>query len=285
MSLGLLTGVRESSNSNSTSKRDAAPLAPALVLVPSVAYVTFNSVRGACDVVAAYRNKKEEVWLGGKALNVQHSPSPEAVLWENLYTSGKKRLIAKLVTSVGGLFIVFISLCLLISAKDWMEKSSRNLNNANSSHANAAGGNVIGVYSNDKELNADYIGAQIWAFFACWGIALNNYILELFFEYRAERYEKHHSVDNREKSLMHRLFAFKFLNSIVIFMICNNSFVQSNIQGYGDGETTSTSTDASKTYSSSDAADLTVSELITSDSTRPSTTDFDYSWYVRYLGI
>jgi hypothetical protein len=227
-----------------------------------VAFVTFETVQMAEKVLEVFgagyaetvggwfgcktKNKNDDdiypIWKG-KRLRIVQAPDPDDVIWENLNIDWWPRMRGRFLTIFVGIVLCIISLALLVTGKNNLEKA----------------------YS--EGIAGEIAGAETAAFFLACVIALNSYLFEQCVKWMAEHFEKHHSRETMEQSVFTRLLFFKLVNCTLIFLVCNNQWFQTMEPAYDPDIT--------------DDANELLALYIIKHSHEPSVVDFDYSWYAN----
>ena len=220
------------------------------------AFVTFETERGFISAINAYNMAwwqyvfyPKEKLFKGQRIRVTPSPEPSTILHENLAYSMFDRSKRKIKTTGIAFVAVLLSIVFTFQARSVQEKALekggeavcptnwQNLNkNEKYSRVQDSGSEFLHCYCNEltffsqfnDEACKDYILSQCYALATALGASISVVAINYFFTYamnRAAKYEKHHSLDSMEISILTRTFILKFINSGCIVLLFNQKWL------------------------------------------------------------
>ena len=227
---------------------------------PIQAFVTFQSETGYINAISSYQVSwiksffcfSRELKFKGIRLNVRPAPEPSTIIWENLECSRRSQTLRKtLTTGVAGLAIL-LSIVFTFLARDFkskaLETTSQNCPNGFHDLTNEEQYEIIeydtalshcycsrlSFSKQAKEsLCQEFLKSKIQSVFMSYGAGFMVVFMNSFFTWlmdKAGSFEKHHSIDEMEASVMARVFILKFLNTGCLVLLYNQKWLQALVR-------------------------------------------------------
>lgn len=216
---------------------------------PLCAFVTFEEKIGAIVAKATYTNSflgylcmPSALRFKGHRLRVSDAQEPSTIIWENLSFNRWARIKRRARTMIVAAALIFVSLVAQFFA-NMMDRSAKNFaggetcpdsffsltedqqedvveNNGQLLHCYCDQFNSVEQENND--LCHSYFQKTLRANLITYGASILVLIINMLLEYAVSyfsEYEKHHSIDNKGRSVFVRLFWLYVVNSAVVFLI------------------------------------------------------------------
>eukprot|EP01031_Cornospumella_fuschlensis_P017931 gene17931-21937_t len=171
-------------------------------------------------------------------LRVKEAPEPSVIIWENLSYTWWDKTKRKMLTTIGALLLIVISLIMVFSSK-YLEESAQNNGNeagdlcpqgwnslSENEQKDYVEENPSQLYCYCDEMDTfdqaqdplcrDFlrknIQSQVLLYFASLVVLLINVSIEKMVNY-SSTYEKHHTSDGKGMSIFIRIFLLKYINT------------------------------------------------------------------------
>mmetsp|Transcript_9056 Transcript_9056/g.13500 ORF Transcript_9056/g.13500 Transcript_9056/m.13500 type:complete len:1091 (+) Transcript_9056:834-4106(+) len=222
------------------------------------AFVTFRSEEGGVKAMKAYQLSwirstlfcfyPRRLKFRGKKLYIDKAPEPSTILWENLEHGYFNRMCRKGVTNTVALSAILVSVVFTFMARDFQNKTlAKSEMPCPEDFTDAPENEQLSIVSSDESLLHcyctnlsildqgrssecyDYLKSNLESMAMSYGAAATICIMNVFFTWlmtKAGSFEKHHSVDRMEASIMFRVFLLKFINTGCLVLLFNQAWLQ-----------------------------------------------------------
>eukprot|EP00592_Proboscia_alata_P004168 CAMPEP_0194367442 /NCGR_PEP_ID=MMETSP0174-20130528/15518_1 /TAXON_ID=216777 /ORGANISM="Proboscia alata, Strain PI-D3" /LENGTH=832 /DNA_ID=CAMNT_0039143183 /DNA_START=91 /DNA_END=2586 /DNA_ORIENTATION=+ len=220
------------------------------------AFVTFETEHGFVKAVSTYQLSwvrslfyPKRLRFKGKRLGrVYQSPEPSTIMWENLEYSFKNRFLRKCATTGVATLAILLSITFTFLARDFQQKALESMESeCPGGFSNLAEAEQLSVIEYDIELAhcycsslsrleqsnedvcRDYLTSKLKSAAMSYGAAAMVCAMNSFFTWlmgKAGSFEKHHSLDSMEESIMTRTFLLKFINTGCLILLYNQKWLQ-----------------------------------------------------------
>ena len=181
-------------------------------------------------------------------IKVKQAPEPSTIIWENLEYSSRSRSLRKLLTTGVAILSILFSVLFTFLAKDFKNKSLENTSKAcpdgydsllvdlqleiirmdpELSHCYCT--KLTAVQQSQEFLCYDFLQGKIQSRFMSAGAGFMVVFMNAFFTFlmnMGASFEKHHSMDGRENSILSRVFLLKFVNTGCLVLLYNQTWLQ-----------------------------------------------------------
>jgi len=238
-------------------RADVERVAVSSAPIPIQAFVTFDTEAGLFKTLSAYQLRwvqtfflcyPRRLMLRGRQINVRRAPEPSTILWENLAVSDGNRMPRKALTTSVAIIVMLLSVVVTFLSKDFQQATLKKMdaecpsyfadlsedeklrfimNDSGVTHCYCSALAVVDQSRNSlcEQFLKDTAKSQAMSFGASFIVVGINFFFSFLME-RSGNFEKHHSLDGKEESIMVRIFFLRFINTGCLVLLYNQGWLQ-----------------------------------------------------------
>jgi len=235
--------------------------------IPIQGFVTFQKENGYINVLSAYQLSwirsyfflyPKKLRFKGKKLRVSQAPEPSTIIWENLECPKRERNLRKLLTTGVAMLAILFSVAFTFIARDFKSKVLENsIQYCPEGFLDLSSEKQFDIVKYDsklshcfcstlnhaeqarEELCQEYLRTNMQSLISSYGAGFMIIFMNSFFTWlmdKAGSFEKHHSIDEMETSVMVRVFILKIINTGCLVLLYNQKWLQRLVRVRFDDE-------------------------------------------------